>query len=753
LRILARYHEGMALLPVASWFPKCLTQAVTALAPGCVPLLVAATGTVAWPVAAGVACVGAVVWLNRWEGRVQNDELNAQLKDYFQYLLQTQAGTRDEILEAIKKHADKLPAALPLDDAATDRLVTLTQAVQKIAATPALGGDERHTSLEAALSPLIQGNEQAQALIAEALLDARDRFDDVKEALGDLSEDLAAAAQSLKDHTTDEHKQTRDLIREEVANLAQAQLTESQTNNDIAQALVNAQDNAASWQGKYEAAIARQVEAGRDKGVDWKDTIETIREEGPSAVLKFLQAQAPDADERAEQAELYAEMFSAAMAAIDYPAAEDAARLWTAHAPDDSTAWNDYGFVQSTRGRYAGALIAYRESEHIKRATLGDDHPNLAISVNNIGTVLQHQGDLNAALAAYRDAERIDRGAFGDADTRVAIRVNNIGSVLHDRGDLDGAIAAYRDAERIDRAAFGNDHPKVANCVNNIGSVLYDLGDIDGALAVFRDAERISRAALGDNHPDVATHINNIGLVLKTRGNLDAALAAYRDAERIDRAAFGDDHPNVARDVYNIGRLLQDRGDLRGALVEYRDAERIDRSAFGDDHPKVARDVNNIGSVLQDQGDLHGALSMYREAERIERASFGDDHPEVAVVINNIGSVLESQGDLEDALAAYSDAKRISRAAFGEDHPKVAAFVNNIGSVLYSQGNRKEAMRCFKQAFDIDLRYLGPRAMNTLTRAHNLHACDIDPIVEARRIAGDQVADELAQALDDSESV
>ncbi|MEM9111205.1 MAG: tetratricopeptide repeat protein, partial [Planctomycetota bacterium] len=548
----------MFRITVASWFPSCLKQAIGSIAPASVPALAAATGTVAWPVAAGVACLGSLVWLSRWEGRRQNAELNSQLQDYFQSLLQAQAGSRDQILEAIREHADKLPESLPLDEESTERLAALAGAVQQLQDEPTLTEEQLDDALAEAVRPLLQGHAQTQQRVADALLEARERFDGLDEALAGISEDLAAAAQSIKGHIASDGQRTRDKLdelKQEIADTAELHITQARAIDRLTEQLDAAQDRAEQWRGRYESAIARQVEAERAKGVPWREAVASIREAGPAAVLAFLRSEAPDDEARADQAELYAEMYAAAMAAVDYPAAEDAARLRSAMTPDDAAAWNQYGFVLYTRGQYEPALVAFREAERIFRLAFGDDHPNVARNVNNIGGVLKERGDLEGALSAFREAERIFRLAFGDDHPNVAIHVNNIGGVLKERGDLEGALSAYREAERIDRAAFGDDHPNVAIRVNNIGSVLESRGDLEGALSAYREAERIFRLAFGDDHPNVAVDVNNIGSVLKERGDLEGALSSFHEAERIDRAAFGDDHPNVAIRVNNIGSV------------------------------------------------------------------------------------------------------------------------------------------------------------------------------------------------------
>lgn len=199
----------MALPSVPPWFPKTLSQAVTAIAPAALPATAIATGTVALPVAAGVACLGAVVWLSRWESQLQSsesdDQLNDTLCDYFQYLLQAQHNSRESILQRIDAYTGQLPTELPLDEESKGQLVGLTLAVQDLKENPELDRE----ALDAALRPLVLSQENTHAYVATALIEACKRFDDVDKALADIREDLEGAARSINAHTTAEHEATR----------------------------------------------------------------------------------------------------------------------------------------------------------------------------------------------------------------------------------------------------------------------------------------------------------------------------------------------------------------------------------------------------------------------------------------------------------------------------------------------------------------------------------------------------------------
>ena len=234
----------MTLPSVPSWFPKTLTQAVTAIAPAALPVTAIATGSVAFPVAAGVACLGAVVWLSRWESRLQSNEagnqLNDTLRDYFQYLLQAQYNSREAILQRIDTYAGQLPTELPLDDESKGQIVALALAVQDLKENPTLDGE----AIDAALHPLVLSQEKTYDYVAAALIEAGRRFDDVDKALADIREELEDAARSINAHTTAEHEATRNQqvriagdLKEQIQSVSQKTI-EAWRKSSIAPALV-----------------------------------------------------------------------------------------------------------------------------------------------------------------------------------------------------------------------------------------------------------------------------------------------------------------------------------------------------------------------------------------------------------------------------------------------------------------------------------------------------------------------------------
>jgi tetratricopeptide (TPR) repeat protein len=286
---------------------------------------------------------------------------------------------------------------------------------------------------------------------------------------------------------------------------------------------------------------------------------------------------------------------------------------------------NDNGLPQRLSRERAHLREVANQSEHL--------HPTLAASLyNSLGFNGKALALFQEARADLEQALRVAEATLGSEHPDVAIYVSNLGAVLRELGDLGGARVNYERALAIDEAVYGPNHPHVGIRVNNLGRVLHDEGDLTGARANLERALKIDEAVYGPNHPNVAIRVNNLGAILKNLGDLPGARANYDRALAIDEAAYGPSHPEVAIDVNNLGDVLQDLGDLAGARVNYERALKIDEAVYGPDHPKVALRLSNLGTVLHDLGDLAGARANFERALRIFKKFLGDDHPNTRLV-------------------------------------------------------------------------------------------------------------------------
>lgn len=174
--------------------------------------------------------------------------------------------------------------------------------------------------------------------------------------------------------------------------------------------------------------------------------------------------------------------------------------------------WSHFGSHLDMIADYQNALTAHERAIKIWEASLGTEHPQVAIGVNNLGGVLRALGDLAGAKAAFERALKIHEAAYGPDHPSVATDINNLGMVLQDLGDLTGAKAAFERVLKILEKNLPPGHPYVASTTNNLGSVLQDLGDLAGAKAAGERALKIFEKILPPDHPSIKI----------VRGNLES---------------------------------------------------------------------------------------------------------------------------------------------------------------------------------------------------------------------------------------
>jgi len=381
---------------------------------------------------------------------------------------------------------------------------------------------------------------------------------------------------------------------------------------------------------------------------------------------------------------------------------------------------NQLGLYLYAKGLYSEADPLMRKALKIDEASLGPDHPDVAICLNNLAQLLQATNRLSEAEPLMKRALKIDEDSFGPDHPNVAKHLNNLALLLQATNRLSEAEPMMRRVLKIDDASFGPDHPNVSRGLNNLAHLLAATDRLSEAEPMYRRALKIDEVSFGPDHPNVATDLNNLAVLLEATNRLSEAEPLMRRALKIDEASFGPDHPDVARDLNNLAALLEATNRLSEAEPMYRRALKIDEASFGPDHTNVARDLNNLAQLLQATNRLSEAEPMYRRALKIGEASFGPNHPEVAIRLNNLAQLLQATNRLSEAEPMMRRVLKIDEASFGPDHPNVSRGLNNLAHLLAATDRLSEAEPMYRRALKIDEASFGPEHPKVAIRLNNL---------------------------------
>jgi tetratricopeptide (TPR) repeat protein len=154
---------------------------------------------------------------------------------------------------------------------------------------------------------------------------------------------------------------------------------------------------------------------------------------------------------------------------------------------------NQLGALLWAKALHAQAEPLMRRALVIDEASLGKDHPTVAIDLNNLAQLLQDTNRLGEAEPLMRRALAIDEASLGKDHPNVAIRLNNLGALLHATNRPGEAEQLMRRALAIFVAfqrSTGHAHPHrdaaIRNYVGLLEAMKRSAPEIDAAIATLQ---------------------------------------------------------------------------------------------------------------------------------------------------------------------------------------------------------------------------------------------------------------------------
>ncbi|MCB1073700.1 MAG: tetratricopeptide repeat protein, partial [Chlamydiia bacterium] len=132
-----------------------------------------------------------------------------------------------------------------------------------------------------------------------------------------------------------------------------------------------------------------------------------------------------------------------------------------------------------------------------------DEHKDLFIAILDVLWGYNHyEGKYPLSEKFSRKVLELRRSLLGDNHPDVATSLNNVGSTLEALGKHQEALTYQMQALELRKSLFGDNHPDVAASLNNVGATLGALGKHQEALTYQMQALELRKSLLGDNHPD-----------------------------------------------------------------------------------------------------------------------------------------------------------------------------------------------------------------------------------------------------------
>ena len=365
------------------------------------------------------------------------------------------------------------------------------------------------------------------------------------------------------------------------------------------------------------------------------------------------------------------------------------------------------GEVLKLKAEYDRALPMYREALELRRDMLGDEHADTARSVYELADLLGRKGEFAEAEPLFREALAVRRklaGAQGRETARtaeVAQSTEGLALNLFDQGKFEESVSLMREAVAMQRNLHDGPHPRLADALNNLGWVVGEMGEYQEAEQLYREALDMQRVLVGDTHPFIAIGLNNVAFVLQQQGKYEKAESLYLEAIAMQRKLLGEDHPDVALALNNLAYLAHDKGDLKKAVKMSQDSLDMYRRTLGEEHPLVAQGMNSLAMWLIEDGDLSSAEPLVRGAVEMRRKLLGPEHSVVATSMTLLAGLLVDTGRYEEALALARDAKAIWIKALAPGHWRLASAEAVEGAAMAGLGRYDEAEKLLLGSYGV----------------------------------------------------
>jgi serine/threonine protein kinase/Tfp pilus assembly protein PilF len=279
----------------------------------------------------------------------------------------------------------------------------------------------------------------------------------------------------------------------------------------------------------------------------------------------------------------------------------------------------DYlGVVLADKGDYRAAGQRLEEALTMRRKLLGTQHPDVAVTLAELGRVYQDQGLNQRAEPLHREALDIRRKVLGAAHRETAVSESDLASVLRFNGDLAGAEALLRQSYDTNVKTRGAEHPNTAAALHDLALIAAMRGDGAAAEPLLRQALAMQRQALGNHHPVVASTLNSLARVLLEKRNYDEAVAAESEAVGIATSSLGPDHQLVAIYTIDLAAVHVAGGKPAAAEPLLREGLRIRSRAPGivpTRRRTRAEDDWSVGAARSLLGEVLTKLRRFPEAE------------------------------------------------------------------------------------------------------------------------------------------
>ena len=336
-----------------------------------------------------------------------------------------------------------------------------------------------------------------------------------------------------------------------------------------------------------------------------------------------------------------------------------------------------------------------------------------------IGRLYMQLGEFARARPLVKEALEIRRALYGEEHADVATSLESVADVAAQTRDVAEVIALRREALELRRRLAGPKDQKSIDVLYGLAHALHRAGQDSAAWPLFQEWGTIIARQPREVTPIRADQLELAAELAEWRGYPERAESLYTEELAIRREVFGASHPLVANTLESIGGLRHRNGRSAEAEPILREAIALLRESYPDGHPSLAIPLRGWAFVLQRTSGFPASIAPLREALALRRRFLGEHAIDVAVSDLDLANALTATRSYIEAERLAREAAAIFRREFGANNGMVIFAMVHVGDALRGQGRFAEAEPLLLAGYE---RFKVPKPSNFTWRSTALGA-------------------------------
>ncbi|MEM9273387.1 MAG: tetratricopeptide repeat protein [Cyanobacteria bacterium P01_F01_bin.143] len=206
---------------------------------------------------------------------------------------------------------------------------------------------------------------------------------------------------------------------------------------------------------------------------------------------------------------------------------------------------NSLGLAYLFGGQYDLAVSPFEEALELNKKILGEENPDVSVSLHNLALLCKSQGKYSEAEPLYIQSLELDKKLLGEEHPNIASSLNNLASLYRAQGKYSEAEPLYIQSLELLKKRLGEEHPNIASSLSNLAMLYTDQGRYSEAEPLALQALELDKKLLGEEHPGVAISLNNLAILYYHQERYSEAKPLFEEALKIAEAKLGVDHPSI----------------------------------------------------------------------------------------------------------------------------------------------------------------------------------------------------------------